>query len=169
MNNKKRRTARYLARGGIIAALYVVLTVVSALAGLASGAIQFRLSEMLCILPVFLPEAIPGLAIGCLIANLLAGGLAALDIIFGTLATLIGAIGAYFLRKLPPRLIWIATLPNIIANTLILPPVIIYAYGSEYSYLLTALFVFIGQLVCAGVGGYSLYPAIKRMNLSDLL
>lgn len=169
MNRRKNNTARYLARGGIIAALYVVLTMVSALVGASSGAVQFRLSEILCILPVFMPEAIPGLTIGCLIANLLAGGVAVLDLIFGTLATLIGAVGAYLLRRLPPRLIWLATLPNIIANTLILPPVIIYSYGSPYSYLITAVCVFVGQAVCAGLGGSFLYSIIERTELHKLI
>jgi len=169
MNNKKKSTARYLARGGIIASLYVVLTSISALAGLSSGAIQLRLSEILCILPVFLPEAIPGLTIGCLIANMLTGGLAVIDIVFGTVATLIGAVGAYLLRRLSPRLIWLSTLPNIIANTLILPPVIIYAYGSEESYLFIAASILISQVVCVGFGGTALYHLIRRSGLHKLL
>ena len=169
MNKRGFNTARYLARGGIIAALYVVLTLITSLVGLASGAVQIRISEMLCILPVFLPEAIPGLTLGCLIANLTSGGLAALDIIFGTLATLIGAIGAYLLRRLPPKFIWVATLPNIIANTLILPPVIIYAYGSEESYLFITLSIFISQLISAGLGGFALYPVINGTALKKII
>ena len=166
---KKRGTARFITRAGVVAALYVVLTYITTLCGLASGAVQFRISEMLTILPVFMVEAVPGLALGCLIANMLSGGLAVIDIIFGTVATLIGAVGAYLLRKLSPKLIWIATLPNIVANTLILPPVILYAYGSDYGYFLTMLFIFISQVLAAGIGGTLLYPVIKRSRLDRLM
>ena len=166
---KKRSTARFLTRAGIVAALYVVLTYLTALFGLANGAIQFRISEMLCILPVFILEAVPGLTIGCLIANMISGGIAVLDMIFGTVATLIGAVGAYLLRKLPPKLIWLATLPNIIANTLILPPVIIAAYGSEDSYLFITVTIFISQVLAAGIGGTLLYPVIKKSRLDRLM
>ena len=120
-------------------------------------------------MPVFILEAVPGLTIGCLIANMVSGGLAVIDIIFGTVATLLGAVGAYLLRKLPPRLIWVATLPNILANTLILPPVILYAYGSDYGYWLTALFIFISQVLAAGIGGTMLYPVIKKSRLDKLM
>lgn len=166
---RKRGTARFITRAGVVAALYVVLTYLTTLCGLASGAVQFRISEMLTILPVFVFEAVPGLTIGCLIANMISGGLAVIDIIFGTVATLIGALGAYLLRKLPPKLIWIATLPNIMANTLILPPVILYAYGSDYGYFLTMLFIFISQVLAAGIGGTLLYPVIKKSRLDRLM
>ncbi len=166
---KKRSAARFITRAGVVAALYVVLTYLTTLCGLANGAVQFRISEMLTILPVFIFEAVPGLTIGCLIANMISGGLAVIDIVFGTVATLIGAVGAYLLRKLPPRLIWIATIPNIVANTLILPPVILYAYGSDYGYFLTMLFIFISQVLAAGIGGTLLYPVIKRSRLDRLM
>ena len=94
----KKRTALTLTRGGMIAALYVALTYASAIVGLSSGAVQLRLSEMLTVLPAFLPEAIPGLYLGCLIANLLTSG-NIYDILLGSLATLVGAIGARMLRK----------------------------------------------------------------------
>ena len=100
MKNKK--IALYTARGALIGALYVVLTLVSALFGLSSGVIQFRISEALCVLPIFMPEAIPGLFIGCIVSNLIAGGVF-WDIVFGSIATLIGAILARLLRKLPEK------------------------------------------------------------------
>lgn len=165
----KRGTARFITRAGVVAALYVVLTYVTTLCGLANGAVQFRISEILCILPVFIFEAVPGLTIGCLIANMLSGGLAVIDIIFGTVATIIGAVGAYLLRKLPPKLIWVATIPNVLANTLILPPVILYAYGSDYGYFLTMLFIFISQVLAAGIGGTLLYPVIKKGKLDKIM
>ena len=108
---KKRRAALYITQGAVIAALYVVLTELATLAGLSSGAIQFRISEALCVLPAFTPAAIPGLFIGCLISNLLAGGIP-LDIIFGAVATLIGAIGAFLLR----RCRWLIPLPTVTAK-----------------------------------------------------
>ena len=94
----KKNSTLYLTRGAIIATIYVTLTLLSALFGLDKGVIQFRLSESLCILPVFFAEAVPGLFIGCLIANLVTGAMA-LDVIFGSIATLIGAIGARLLRE----------------------------------------------------------------------
>ena len=89
-----------VAFGGVIAALYVVLTMVAAAFSLASGAIQVRLSEALTILPVFTSAAIPGLTVGCVLANLITG-CALWDVVFGSLATLIGAVGTYLLKKKP--------------------------------------------------------------------
>ena len=120
----KKRTI-YLTQGAMIAAIYVVLTVFAGAFNLASGAVQVRISEALTILPIFTPAAIPGLFIGCLIANIL-GGAVIWDIVFGSIATLIGAVGTYLLRKNK----WLAPLPPIIANTIIVPWVLKYAYGS---------------------------------------
>ncbi len=154
-----------ITRGAVIAALYTALTMLAALLGLSSGVIQFRLSEMLCILPLFLPEAVPGLFIGCIIANLLTGA-AVWDIIFGSIATLIGAIGARLLRKLPEKFIWLSTLPTVLSNALIVPAVLILAYGLEGGYGFFFLTVGLGELVCAGVGGYLLYRMLKpRENM----
>ena len=132
--------------------------------GLSSGVIQFRISEALCILPVFMPEAIPGLAIGCLLSNALTGCVF-WDVVFGTVATLIGAIGAYLLRRLPGKLIWIATLPTVLANAIIVPFVLMYAYGIEGGYFYFMLTVGIGEVVCATVGGVLLYFAMKKTNI----
>ena len=92
-NTKNRSNVRFLCYAATIAALYVALTLISGALGLASGAIQIRISEALCVLPVFTPAAIPGVTIGCLIYNIIGSG-NILDVVFGTLATLIGAIGA---------------------------------------------------------------------------
>lgn len=162
---KRRKSAVYLTRGALIAALYVALTYVTNLLGLANGAIQFRVSEALCILPIFMPEAVPGLFIGCLISNLITS-FNVFDVIFGSLATLIGAFGALLLRKLPGKLLWIATLPTILANILIVPPVLIFAYGVEDAYLWLVLTVGIGELVCAGIGGTILGHALKGTKRS---
>jgi uncharacterized membrane protein len=152
-----------LTRGALIAALYVGLTYVSTIFGLSSGAIQFRISEALCILPVFMPEAIPGLFIGCILANILSGCVI-WDIVFCSIATLIGACVAYMLRKLPAKIMWVATLPNMIANMVIVPFVLMYAYGVNEGYFLLALSVGIGEFVCGVLGGTSLYYSTKDLK-----
>ena len=162
MPSKTHARVLFLARGGIIAALYVVLTYVSSLVGLSgTNLIQFRLSEALTILPFFTPAAIPGLTIGCLIANLLGmatNGVVIWDVVFGTLATLIGAVGTWLLRKYR----FAASVPPILANTVIVPFVVYYCYGLDQTFasmpiwlglLLTAGTVFIGEFVCCGILG----------------
>ncbi len=89
----------YLVHAAVIAAVYVILTMLAASFNLASGAIQVRFSEVLTILPYFTPAAVPGVVIGCLLSNILTG-CALPDIIFGTFATLLGALGTYALRML---------------------------------------------------------------------
>ena len=89
MKNTKNAITRAITRGAAVAALYTALTLVSAVFGLSSGVIQLRLSESLCLLPLVMPEAVLGLYVGCIISNLITG-CAFWDIIFGSLATLIG-------------------------------------------------------------------------------
>ena len=122
--NAAHARALYLAQAGAIAAVYVVLTYFISAFNLASGAIQVRISEALCILPIFTPAAIPGLAIGCLLSNIITG-CAIWDIIFGTLATLLGAVFTYLLRK--HKLL--ATIPPVISNMVIVSLLLYYAYG----------------------------------------
>lgn len=112
----------WITQGAAIAALYVVLTLV--FAPISFGPVQLRIAEALCILPMFTPAAVPGLFIGCLIANLLGGGIM-LDVVFGSLATLIGAILGYMLHSNR----WLVPLPAVIANALIVPFVLKYGYG----------------------------------------
>ena len=164
----KRSSILYLTRGAAICALYVALTYLASLLGIASGVIQFRLSEMLCILPIFFPEAIVGLTLGCAIANFLTGAVV-WDVIFGAVATLIGALGAWFLRKLPEKLKFIATLPTVLANMIIVPFVLIYAYGAAESYPFLMLTVGIGETVTAAVLGTSLYYTFKKINITRIL
>lgn len=154
--------SRTIALGGLTAALYIVLTLLANAFGLASGMIQVRVSEALCILPCFFPEAIPGLFIGCLISNIITGS-AIWDIVFGSLATLIGAIGTYLLRKNR----WLAPLPPILANTLIIPFVLAYAYGVEEGIWLLAITVGIGEFLSVFVLGELLYSGlVKRKDIS---
>ena len=114
---------QYLTHAAAIAAIYTVLTVIAAGFGLANGAVQVRFSEALTVLPFFTPAAVPGLAVGCLISNIVTG-CALPDIIFGTLATLLGALGSHALR----RNRFLVSLPPILANTIIIPFVLSYAY-----------------------------------------
>lgn len=164
MKRKNLSSALYITRGAIVAAMYVALTYLASVLGLSSGVIQFRISEALCVLPIFMPEAIPGLAIGCLLSNALTGCVF-WDVVFGTVATLIGAVGAYLLRKLPTRLIWLATLPTVLANAIIVPFVLMYAYGIEGGYFYFMLTVGIGEVVCATIGGTLLYFAMKNARI----
>lgn len=161
MKNKRKEITLYTTRGALIASMYVVLTLLSSVLGLSSGVIQFRFSEALCILPIFMPEAIPGLFVGCLISNLIAGGVI-WDVIFGSLATLIGAIGTHLLMNLPEKWKWVATIPTVLSNMIIVPFVLIFAYGAPDSYLFLMLTVGIGEIVCAGFGGTGLYYLLKK-------
>ena len=156
----RRKAVTSICYGAIIAALYVVLTWLSAIFKLDSGVIQFRLSEALCILAVFTPAAIPGMTIGCLLSNLIFTG-NAYDMIFGTLATLIGVLGVYALRKLP----YIAPMPYVLSNVIIVPFVLRLAYGVPDAFWFMMVTVGVGELVCALGGGIVLYIALKRVRL----
>ena len=147
----RNRKLIYLSQAAVIAALYVVLTFIAAVMGLASGVIQVRLSEALCVLPCFTAAAVPGLFVGCIIANLLTG-CALWDVVFGSLATLIGAVLCRVLRRyrLP------ALLPNIISNTIIVPLVLMYVYGTPETFWYLALTVGIGEIISCGVLGWLL-------------
>ena len=148
---------KHLARGGMIAALYVVLTLISAAFGLSSGAIQLRLSEALCILPYFCAEAIPGLAIGCFLANLITTA-NIFDLIFGTLATLLGAMGARLLR----RWSFLVPLPTVLANALIIPPVLIFGFGVPEGYFFLLGTVTAGEVLSVYLLGLPLLYILKK-------
>lgn len=151
-----------LTQAAIIAALYVVLTMLANALGLANYAIQVRFSEALCVLPFFTVAAVPGLTIGCWIANLLTGA-AIWDVLFGSLATLIGAIGTYLLRKHKVLM----TLPPVIANVIIIPCVLRYGYGItwevegvDWSIPYFALTVGVGEIISVCVLGGVLLNAL---------
>lgn len=146
-----------LTRAALIAALYVILTFLAQLFGLASGVIQFRLSEILTVMPLFYKEAIPGLWVGCVLANFLTG-CALWDIVFGSVATLLGALGTYYLGRKKPLL---GPLFPILANMLIVPAVLQHVYGAPDSYWYLMATVGIGEIVCCGLGGMLLYRAYK--------
>ena len=143
--------------GGAIAALYVVLTFVAQAFGLASGAIQVRLSEALTILPCFTFAAVPGLTVGCVLANLLTG-CAIWDVVFGSIATLIGAIGTSLLRK-KPLMAWI---PPVLSNAVIVPFILQKVYGVPDAFWYLMLTVGAGEVIACGVLGLLLYKALGK-------
>ena len=147
-----------LANAGMIAALYVVLTYIANLAGLASGAIQVRLSEALTILPVFTAAAVPGLTVGCVLANLLTG-CAAWDVVFGSVATLLGAIGTRLLKN-KPLLAWI---PPVVSNAAIVPVILLKVYGVPDAWWFLVLTVGAGEVISCGLLGLLLYRGMSRV------
>lgn len=160
----KDKKVLFLTQAAMIAALYVVLTFIANAFGLANYAVQVRFSEALTILPYFTPAAIPGLVIGCFLSNILTG-CALPDIIFGTLATLIGALGTYALRKWK----WMTPIPPIVANTIIVPLVLIYGYGFLiegvsvlYCFGYYALTVGAGEVISCGILGMILLFALQK-------
>ena len=153
----ERKKIRFLVQASFIAAIYVVLTYISAMFGLSSGVIQVRFSEMLCVLPIFTPSAVPGLFVGCLLSNILSGCVL-WDVIFGSLATLIGAVFTRILRK--HKLL--APIPPIISNTLIVPFVLRYAYGAVGSIPYFMLTVGLGEIISCGVLGIILMKALEK-------
>ena len=146
----------YLTYAAVIAALYVVLTFVCNAFGLASQAIQVRFSEALTILPYFTPAAVPGLFVGCLLSNIMTGG-ALPDIVFGSLATLIGAVLTRKLRKYK----WMAPLPPIVANAILIPPVLLFAYGIKPLWF-SFVTVTIGEIISCGVLGMLLLFSLQK-------
>ncbi len=157
-----RKQTRFLTQSALIASLYVALTLVSASMGLASGVIQVRLSEALTILPIFTPSAIPGLFVGCIVANLISGSLL-WDIVFGSIATLLGAVGTYFLRKNR----YLAVIPPILSNTIIIPFVLKTAYGVADGYSFLFLTIFMGELISCGVLGIILSKALSKTKIFE--
>ena len=155
---KRNSKTFFLCQGAIIAAIYVVLTYVAHLFGLDAGVIQIRLSEILCVLPAFSVAAIPGLYLGCLLANLLTGAVW-LDILVGPVATLIGALGTYALRKYK----WLAPIPPILSNALIVPFVLAYGYGVEQAIPFMMLTVGAGEIISVYIlGGFFVAALNKR-------
>ena len=149
----------FICQAAVIAALYVVLTYV--FSAFASGVIQVRVSEALTILPAFTPAVIPGLVIGCLLSNTLTGCVL-LDIIFGSVATLIGALGSYALR----RHTWLVPIPPIVSNMIIVPFVLRYAYGATDAFPFMIATVGAGEIISCYLLGMLLYGALKKMNHS---
>ena len=153
MQNKK---VLFWVQAAMIAAIYVVLTVL--FAPFSFGEIQVRIAEALTIHPVFTPAAIPGLFMGCIIGNIFGGSILP-DIIFGSLATLIGAYFTYLLRK---QVKYLAPLPPILSNTLIVPLVLRYAYGINLPIPFLMMTIGIGEVISCGVLGMIVYAALEK-------
>ncbi len=162
MNNQK---TKMIARSGIIAALYVVLTF--AVLPLASGAIQFRVSEALTLLPIFYVEAIPALFVGCLLSNIISG-CAVYDIVFGSLITLVASLLTYLctrpIKHHVPKVIVGGLFPTFL-NAFLLPVIWYFAYGElTYVYMLQVGFLVLGQGVVIYLLGSLLYFAILKLQ-----
>lgn len=154
MNNRKNL---FITQAAVIASLYTVLVLVFQYSSF--GPIQFRIAEALTVLPYFTRAAIPGVTLGCLISNIIFGA-DILDIVFGTLATLIGAILSYKLR-------WnkfLVPIPPIVVNAIVIPFVLKYAYFEADPILWLILSVGAGQVVAAGVLGLVLLFALDKVK-----
>lgn len=163
---KRTSNVMSLVTAAMIAALYVVLSFASNMFGLASGAIQVRISEALTILPFFTVAAIPGVTIGCILFNLLSGA-ALLDVIFGGLASLIGAICSLFIGKAAKKISWLKFLvpvPPVLANAFIIPWVLKTAYGLSDAYWYLVLTIGIGEIISCGILGIVLLTALMPIR-----
>jgi len=152
-------TVRDLARAAIIAAIYAILTI--ALAPISSGLIQCRVSEALCVLPYFTFSAVPGLFIGCLLANLLTGA-PIYDVIFGSLATLLASYITYFLRKRVSK--YLSPLPSVVVNALVVGALLTYVYDVGVGYWVAAGYVAIGQAIACFAIGLPLMSLLMRFR-----
>ena len=156
---KKKFGVRELVQGAIIAAIYALLTIF--LAPISSGLIQCRVSEAMCILPYFTFSAVPGLFIGCLLANLLTG-MAAYDVVFGSLATLLAAYLTYALRNKVPK--YLAPMPSVVVNALVVGWLLTSIYGFEVSFWVAAGYVAIGQAIACFALGLPLMTLLERFR-----
>ncbi len=150
-------SVRYLVRAACIAALYTLLTV--CFAPISSGLIQCRASEALCVLPYFTSAAIPGLFVGCALANLLTGA-PVYDVIFGSLATLLAALCTYWMRRRVTK--YLAPLPSVLFNALIVGALMVLVYGLSIPYWLAALYVGCGQAIACFALGLPLLMVLER-------
>lgn len=182
------RRTRYIAQAGVIAAVYGALTWLTLAFGgiLAWGPVQFRVSEAATVLAVLTPAAIPGLTIGSIVANLLNPSavwpLSMLDVVFGSLGTLLGAVWTWRFRKTT----WLALLGPVVTNALIVPaylPVLLKGFGlTEVPllglslsgqwlplYLVFAASVALGEAAVVYLLGWPLLVALRRLGLADRL
>ena len=152
---KTKNNTLYLVQGAAIAAVYVVLTVV--FAPLSFGNVQIRFAEALTVLPYFTPAAIPGLFVGCMIANLFGGAIPA-DILCGSLATLLGAFLSYKIRRHK----YLVPIPPILANTLVVPFVLYYGYGMHLPIPFMMFTVGVGEIASCGVLGLIILLSLEQ-------
>ena len=158
-NSKIRQKMRFLVHAALIAAIYAVVSLI--FAPMSMGPVQLRVSEALCVLPCFTSAAIPGLFIGCIVANSFVSGMIWADIVFGSLATLAAALVAYVLRRFK----WLVPLPAVIFNALVVPLVLKYGYGFDDALWFMMTTVGLGQIgacYCFGL------PLMYALNLSGV-
>lgn len=155
----KKFTVRALSQGAIIAAVYALLTIF--LAPISSGLIQCRVSEAMSVLPYFTFSAVPGLFIGCVIANLLVGA-TIYDVIFGSLATLLAAYITYAMRKHFSK--YLAPLPSVVVNALVVGWLLTYVYEVGVDYWIAVGYVAIGQAIACFALGIPLMKLLERFR-----
>lgn len=159
------KSTKIIARAGLVSALYVLLSLITM--PIASGAIQFRVSEALCVLSLIFPETVPALAIGCLLSNLITG-CAPMDIVFGSLITLVASLLVFITGRLVKNTVIKVVVGGffpVILNALLLPLVWVWCYGTiEYVYYLQAIFLFVSQSLSIYVLGIPLYACVVRLK-----
>ena len=167
---KKRVKIEFIITGALIAAAYAGLTYLSNIFNLAYGPIQLRVSEVLTVLPVFTPAAIPGLTIGCFISNI--GSFNVADLLFGTLATLAAAILTYSLKDIKFKGIpYLAFFPPVIVNAVIIGfEIALFFLPEGYSFwgfIISGLQVGLGQLIVCYVFGIPFYLVVKKYKIFE--
>ncbi|KXG74365.1 QueT transporter family protein [Thermotalea metallivorans] len=146
------KKTNFLVQAALIGAIYAVMTI--AFAPISYGQIQVRISEALTVLPAFTPAAIPGLFVGCIIANIY-GGNGMVDIVFGSLATLLAAFLSY---KMPKK--WLVPLPPVIVNGIVVGFILNYLY--QLPLFITMAWVALGQMIACYVLGYPLLLGLEK-------
>ena len=155
-----RRSTKSLCLSALIAALYAALTL--AFQPISYGAVQFRISEAMTLLPVLFPQAVSGLTLGCLISNLFNPmGATVYDVVFGTLATLIAAVITWRMRVS----IWVRALPPVLCNAVIVGLVLTYAYGIDMLWM-NMLTVGLGEAVVCYLLGVPMVRLLAKRDLS---
>jgi len=150
-----KKSTNYITTAAIIGALYAALTII--LAPISYGQIQVRVAEALTVLPWFFPQAIPGLFIGCMVANIF-GGNGPIDIFGGSLITLLAALCTFWLRRFNRP--WLAPLPPVVFNAL---GVSLYlSYLIHVPYWLTVAYIAAGQFAACYVLGLVLLYTLKN-------
>lgn len=164
----RKENTRYIITGALIAAAYAGLTYLSNAFGLAYGPIQLRVSEILTLLPIFTPAAVPGLTIGCFIANI--GSFNVADLLFGTLATLVAALMTRWLKDIKFKGIpWLAIFPPVIVNAVVIGfEIAVFYLESEnflWGFFISALEVGLGQLIVCYVFGIPFYLVVEKYKI----
>ncbi len=167
----RKEYTNYIITGALIAAVYAGLTYLSNAFGLAYGPVQLRISEILTLLPIFTPASIPGLTVGCFIANI--GSFNAADLFFGTGATLIAAVLTYYLRNIKIKgLPFLSILSPVMVNAVIIGFEINWLFlpgkASLYGFLISALEVGIGEFIVCFCFGIPFYFIVKKYRIFDM-